>query len=55
LKDKDEGVRALAAYVLGKLGPDAKAALPELEKLREDKDERVRAVAEKALQSVSGK
>jgi HEAT repeat protein len=55
LTDKNEKVRALAAYVLGKLGPEAKEALPALAKAREDSDERVRELAAKAVKQIEGK
>jgi HEAT repeat protein len=38
-----------ASWALGKIGPDAKAAVPELERLAHDEDERVRREALDAL------
>jgi HEAT repeat protein len=37
LKDKDEDVRSIAAYSLGRLGPKAKAAIPALTDVLKDK------------------
>lgn len=38
LRDPDRDVRQQAAMALGELGPEARAALPELEKLSKDPD-----------------
>jgi RNA polymerase sigma factor (sigma-70 family) len=39
LKDRDTNIRAMAAEALGKIGPDARAALPALLRLWEGKDD----------------
>ncbi len=49
LKDKDEVVRLKAAKELGKLGTDAKDAIPALTEALKDTDEDVRSVAKKAI------
>jgi len=52
LKDPDSSVRANAARELGKIGPDAKAAVPVLIKALKDSDENVRRAAESALENI---
>ena len=48
-KDKRKGVRQTAAWALGKIGPEARAAIPALSELCKDKDEGVRQFAAQAL------
>lgn len=48
----DVRVRGLAVKNLGKMGARAEPAIPQLEKLREDPDENIRALAEKALADI---
>jgi HEAT repeat protein len=56
LKDKDENVRLLAAKALGKMGPLAVSAVPELDKtIAEDTDSDVKAVARSARKKITGK
>jgi HEAT repeat protein len=56
LQDKDEAVRLKAAKVLGRLGPQAKAAVPALSAAaQKDADEDVRRVAAAALEKIQGK
>jgi HEAT repeat protein len=45
-------VREYAAYILGKMGPDARAAIPALTDALWDKDKRVRGTAQKALAEI---
>jgi HEAT repeat protein len=42
LREKDSGVRVTAARVLGKMGPEAKAAIPALTELMKERDSGVR-------------
>ena len=51
-KDKDEKVRANAAYALGSIGSVAKTAVPALTELLTDKDEWVRHHAAEALGAI---
>jgi HEAT repeat protein len=53
LRDKDEFVRLKAAKALGKLGADAKDALPALTDTLKDEDADVRAVAKQAIATIS--
>jgi HEAT repeat protein len=53
LRDKDEFVRLKAAKALGKLGADAKDALPALTDALKDEDADVRAVAKQAVATIS--
>ena len=53
LRDKDEFVRLKAAKALGKLGADAKDALPALNEALKDDDADVRSVAKQALASIN--
>ena len=46
--------RALAAEVLGSIGPDAKAAIPALENALQDPSPMVRESAERAIKSIKG-
>ena len=48
----DAGHRESFARTLGVIGPDAKAALPALRGGLKDKDPRVRAAAEEAIQLI---
>ena len=48
----DVGVRRLAAFVLGKLGADAKPALDALRKLQQDSDPEVKQLAELAVRRI---
>ena len=54
LGHEQEAVRLLAIKFLGLAGPDASAALPALEALREDSDDEVRREAEEALERIKG-
>ena len=45
LQDKNGAVRLAAAWALGKIGPDAKTAVPALTKLLKDKRSDVRRAA----------
>jgi HEAT repeat protein len=49
LKERKESVRAEAVMSLGRIGPDAEAAIPDLIALLEDKSERLRREASVAL------
>ncbi len=49
---KDENFRCAAARALGKLGPDAKSAIPALSELLNDKDEDIRKAASHALKKI---
>jgi hypothetical protein len=49
LKSRDPDLRSAAAWVLGKIGPDAAGAVPALKKALEDPDPRVRGNASVAL------
>ncbi len=54
LKDKEPGMRNLAARRLGRLGVTAEAALPELRKAAQhDKNEAVRKSAAEAVERIS--
>jgi len=48
-------VRAYAAWILGKMGPDAKAAIPALTEALWDRDKQVRGTAQWALQEIKRK
>jgi HEAT repeat protein len=50
LKDRDVSVKAAAAHALGKIGPDAKGALDELQKLA--KQPALREVATEAVKQI---
>lgn len=52
--DPDDGVRLLAVRGLGRLGPAANAAIPEVEKLLADPDRDVRRAAADAIVRLSG-
>jgi HEAT repeat protein len=52
LKHDDKYVREHAALALERMGPKARAAIPQLKKLLCDPDERVRAQAMEALKAI---
>jgi HEAT repeat protein len=54
LRDPDANVRLIAARTLGRIGPVAAAAAPDLEPLRNDPDPDVRRAAAFALSAVAG-
>ncbi len=54
LNSTNTGVRRLAVFVLGKLGPAASPALGELRKRLQDEDQEVRQLAELAIQRIEG-
>jgi HEAT repeat protein len=49
---KEDESRWLAIEVLGRVGPEAKAAIPALTELLKDKDEGVRKAASEALDKI---
>ncbi len=55
LEDRAEEIRALAPLVLSDFGPDARSALPALEKLRDSSTGRVKQNAEAAIDRIGGK
>ena len=52
LRDDSPPVRSAAARALGQIGPGAEAAVPDLEKLRQDPQDYVRRAAEEALAAI---
>lgn len=54
LKDEDENIRFTAAEALGRIGPDAKSAIPDLSDALMDEDEDVRYWATEALWRIRG-
>jgi len=52
LDDRDFIVRALAARNLGNIGARSESAIPELEKLLEDENPKVRKIAAEALEKI---
>lgn len=54
LKDKNEDARDNVASALGKIGPDAKPAVPALTEALEDENRRVRVSAHGALKKLMG-
>jgi len=52
LRDDSRDVRCLAASALGRIGADARTAVPALEKALNDEDERVRQAAAEALKKI---
>jgi len=52
LSSADFRARAIAARSLGRLGAEAEAAIPELEKLLEDESPEVRKLVEEALEKI---
>ncbi len=55
LTDKEKKVRALAAFVLGKIGPDARDALPALAEANKDRDTDLAPIIDKAVKQIEGK
>jgi hypothetical protein len=55
LGSTDVRTRTLAARNLGNLGSAAAEAIPALEKLRDDKDPKVRQAVDEALEKIRGK
>ena len=54
LKSEDSSKRYYAIFFLGKLGPDAKEALPELNRLLKEREFRGRGILERTIQSIEG-
>lgn len=54
LQNKDSSVRIFACNSLAKMGPDAKDALPALEKVAAAESEIVRVAAKKAIEKITG-
>lgn len=54
LKDEDWEMRRGAAWILGKVGPDAKDAVPALTKALSDPKDAVRIKAEESLKKIQG-
>ena len=54
LSDPDSNVRFYAAQGLGRMGPDAAATIPALEKMLQDEDQSLRRAAEVALTRICG-
>jgi HEAT repeat protein len=52
--DKQDRYRAMAASSLGRLGPEAKAAVPALTAALQDEDDMVREHAAEALGQITG-
>jgi HEAT repeat protein len=52
LKSSEAPVRMKSAEALGRIGPDAKAALPQLTRLLKDNDVEVRAAADRAIEQI---
>ena len=52
LTSRDYKARAVAARSLGRMGAKAEAAIPELERLLEDKNPKVRVIAKEALEKI---
>jgi hypothetical protein len=52
LKSSDYQLKVLAARNLGRIGAGAAAAIPELEKLREDKNPKVSKAASEAIEKI---
>ena len=55
LKNEDKAVRAEAAEVLGRIGPAAEAAIPELQAMAKDRNKAVRAASAEAVKQIRGK
>jgi len=53
LKASDSTARALAARNLGNMGARAESAIPELKKLLEDENPKVRTLVEEALEKIT--
>ena len=54
LKSDDSRLRFYAVFYLGKLGPEARDALPELNKLVNDESSRFRRFLEKTVGDIKG-
>jgi hypothetical protein len=54
LKAGDRRTGFFAVYLLGKLGPDAKEALPELKELREQRSPRFRQFIDSTIRKIEG-
>lgn len=52
LKDEEAGIRAYAAFALGKIGKDAETAIPDLKDMIQDKNDNVFIASLEALQSI---
>jgi HEAT repeat protein len=52
LRDRDGEIRQAAAEACGKIGPEAKTAIPALTELLKDKDGQVRQAATDALEKL---
>jgi HEAT repeat protein len=52
LKDEDDAVRRTAAWVLGTIGPEAKAALPELKQLLQTSDRNQMTAVANAINAI---
>ena len=52
LHDSDPAVQTQGAFGLSRLGPEARSALPALEKLGRDPDHLVRKAAQEALKNI---
>jgi HEAT repeat protein len=52
LQDQSAALREAAARSLGRIGPHAKPAVPELMRLGQDNEESVRAAAKEALDKI---
>ena len=52
LKDKNGSIRCGAADRLGRIGPDAKSAIPALSELLNDENEDIRKAASEALEKI---
>ncbi len=55
LSDRDQALRVRAMQTLGQIGPDAKEAIPALNKAAMDEDETVRVTAKVSLDKIRGK
>ena len=52
-KDPEARIRQYAAKALGKIGKDARSALPTLEKAKDDRDAKVRKAVDDALKKIN--
>jgi HEAT repeat protein len=55
LGDSEWAVRRQAAIALGHIGPDARPAIPALQKVSRDPDPLVRKAAQQALKQIRGR